>query len=46
MIPKEYEDILHKKGFAHVATLGPNGEPQSTPVWYDVDDGHSRSLAV
>ncbi len=30
--------ILHKKVLAHVATLGPNGEPHVTPVWIDVED--------
>jgi PPOX class probable F420-dependent enzyme len=36
-IPKEREDILVKRSFAHVATLGPRGEPQSSPVWIDWD---------
>lgn len=36
-IPKDFEDILEKKGFAHVATIGPDGEPQNNPVWYDWD---------
>jgi PPOX class probable F420-dependent enzyme len=29
--------IIDKKVLAHVATLGPNGEPQVTPVWIDLD---------
>lgn len=37
MIPEEYKDLLEKKGFAHVATIGPKGEPQSNPVWFDWD---------
>lgn len=36
-IPDEYRDVLDKKGFAHVATLGRDGAPQSNPVWYDFD---------
>lgn len=36
-IPKEREDILHKRALGHVATLGPDGEPQSNPVWIDWD---------
>lgn len=36
-IPKAFSDILDKAGFAHVATIGPDGEPQNTPVWYDRD---------
>jgi len=37
MIPQSHADILEKKGFAHVATIGPDGDPQSNPVWYDWD---------
>lgn len=36
-IPDSHTDLLNKKGFAHVATIGPRGEPQSNPVWYDWD---------
>ena len=32
-IPESHRDLLDKKSFAHIATLGPHGEPQSTPVW-------------
>jgi PPOX class probable F420-dependent enzyme len=35
-------DLLDEAGFAHVATIGPNGEPQSTPVWYDWDGTHVK----
>lgn len=41
-IPDTHADMLSKKGFAHVATLGPQGEPQSTPVWYDWDGRYIR----
>lgn len=41
-IPESYGDILDKKGFAHIATIGPNGDPQSTPVWYGWDGTHLR----
>ena len=37
VIPESHADILGKKGFAHMATLGPHGEPQSSPVWYEWD---------
>ncbi len=36
-VPSSHADLLDKPGFVHVATLGPRGEPQSTPVWYDTD---------
>ncbi len=35
--------ILHKRSFAHLTTLGPDGSPQTTPNWVDVDD-HGRVL--
>lgn len=36
-IPASHRDILDKKGLAHIATIGPHGEPQSSPVWYGWD---------
>ncbi len=30
-------EILAKKTFAHLATLMPDGSPQVTPVWVDVE---------
>lgn len=36
-VPESHLDILEKSGFAHVATLGPDGAPQTTPVWYHWD---------
>jgi PPOX class probable F420-dependent enzyme len=41
-IPQSYGDILEKKGFAHVATIGPSGMPQSTPVWYVWDGANLK----
>jgi PPOX class probable F420-dependent enzyme len=37
-----YRDILEKKGFAHLATVGSDGRPQVTPVWVDFDGTHVR----
>jgi PPOX class probable F420-dependent enzyme len=35
-IPDKYLDLLqHKKAFANLATLMPDGSPQVTPVWFD-----------
>ena len=41
-IPEEYVDILKKKAFAHLATVGAGGGPQVTPVWVDWDGTHVR----
>ena len=37
IIPEEYLDLLDTTALAHIATLGPNGEPQNNPVWFDFD---------
>lgn len=31
--PDSYTDLLDKKTFWHIATIGPDGEVQSSPVW-------------
>ena len=31
-IPEGYEDLLESTALVHVATIGPNGEPQNIPV--------------
>jgi len=42
MDPKleKYRDIFDKKTFCHVATVGPDGAPQVTPVWCEFDGTH------
>jgi PPOX class probable F420-dependent enzyme len=40
LIPEAYTDLLHSKALAHVATIGPDGEPQNNPVWFDWDGQH------
>ena len=30
------------KALGHVATIGPDGEPQNNPVWFDWDGTHLR----
>ena len=30
--------ILRKRSFAHLTTLAPDGSPQTTPNWVDLDD--------
>lgn len=41
-IPDSHKDILTKKAFAHLATVGSDGTPQVTPVWVDFDGTHVR----
>jgi PPOX class probable F420-dependent enzyme len=36
-IPEQYIDLLGSEALAHVATIGPKGEPQSNPVWFGWD---------
>ena len=36
-IPEQYRDLFNKKAFASLATLMPDGKPQVTPVWCDVE---------
>lgn len=39
-VPESHIDILEKAGFAHISTIGPKGEPQVSPIWYDWDGTH------
>jgi len=42
-IPQSYDDLMvQKKAFAHLATLMPDGTPQTSPVWFDVAGGKIR----
>jgi PPOX class probable F420-dependent enzyme len=36
-IPEKFQDLFHKKAFAQLATLMPDGSPQVSPVWVDYD---------
>ena len=40
VIPDSHLDLFKKKAFAHLVTLMPDGQPQSTPVWVDFDGRH------
>jgi hypothetical protein len=41
-IPENYQDLLESTALAHVATIGPGGEPQNNPVWFDWHGEHVR----
>lgn len=36
-IPEKYRDLFDKRAFASLATIMPNGDPQVTPVWCDLE---------
>ncbi len=36
-VPKKFLDLFEKKGFSHLATIMPDGSPQVTPVWVELD---------
>ena len=40
VIPARFLELFQKKFFGHLATLLPNGTPQTSPVWVDFDDTH------
>jgi PPOX class probable F420-dependent enzyme len=37
-IPESHADLFRRPLVAPVTTIGADGQPQSTPVWYLVDD--------
>src|ERR1700690_3674891 len=39
-IPEKYRDLFSKRAFASLATLMPDGRPQVTPVWCDLEGDH------
>jgi PPOX class probable F420-dependent enzyme len=41
-IPEQFKDLFEKKAFANLATLMPDGRPQVTPVWCDLEGAHIR----
>jgi PPOX class probable F420-dependent enzyme len=36
-IPASHRDLFEKPNFGHLATLMPDGSPQVTPVWVDIN---------
>lgn len=41
-IPESHRDILESQALAYLSTLGPNGEPQVSAVWFLWDGTHLR----
>jgi len=45
VIPEGFHDLLKSTAVAHVAhvaTIGPHGEPQNNPVWFDWDEEYVK----
>ena len=42
VIPESHRDLLESVTVAHVATIGPHGEPQVNPVWFEWDGERIR----
>jgi PPOX class probable F420-dependent enzyme len=40
ILPADVRALLTEANFAHLATLMPDGSPQSAPVWVDLDGDH------
>jgi PPOX class probable F420-dependent enzyme len=45
-IPDELSPLLESTAVAFVSTIGPNGEPQTTPIWFVWHDGTVRFSLV
>ncbi len=41
-IPEQYKDLFERPILVSLATLMPDGQPQVTPVWGDLDGTHIR----
>jgi PPOX class probable F420-dependent enzyme len=39
-IPESHSDLLTSNAFAHIASISPKGEIQSSPVWFGWDGEH------
>jgi PPOX class probable F420-dependent enzyme len=42
VIPEKYKDLFSKRAFGNLATLMPDGRPQVTPVWCDLEGSYVR----
>jgi PPOX class probable F420-dependent enzyme len=41
-VPDSHRGLLEQPLIAHMATIRPDGGPQSNPVWFEWDGGHIR----
>lgn len=41
-LPDEVREMFSAPNFAYLATLMPDGSPQVSPVWVDIEDGYLR----
>jgi PPOX class probable F420-dependent enzyme len=41
-LPETYADLLEGPNFAHLATVRPDGSPQSSVMWFDWDGSRVR----
>ena len=41
-LPESYRDLLERPLFAHLATVRPDGSPQSSVMWFDWDGSRLR----
>jgi PPOX class probable F420-dependent enzyme len=39
-IPESHQDLLTRPVVVSLVTIMPDGQPQATPVWADLDNGH------
>jgi PPOX class probable F420-dependent enzyme len=46
VIPEEFSPLLESTALALVSTLGPDGAPQTTPIWFLFEHGHVRFSLV
>jgi PPOX class probable F420-dependent enzyme len=44
-VPAEFHDLLESNAFAFVSTLGKDGEPQITPIWF-LWDGENLKISL
>jgi PPOX class probable F420-dependent enzyme len=45
-IPESHIDLLEEPVLVTLVTVMPDGQPQATPVWADVENGHIRVNTV